>query len=220
MHKYAETVSEVKNGMRRIGLMGGSFNPIHLAHVNLARAALEGGHVDEVLFLPTGNPPHKREGLVDKEDRYAMTCLAIAGEQNMRASRVEIDREGMIYTVDTVGLLRKQMPDCAFTYLIGADTVFQLHTWKRIDTLITLCTFLVCMRPGEDAQAAREEAQRWRERGADIRFMDAELMAVSSTEVRERLCKGLAADDLLPPAVAAYIREHGLYRAKAPGDET
>lgn len=206
--------------MRRIGLMGGSFNPIHLAHVNMARAALAGGHVDEVLFLPTGNPPHKRAGLEDKEDRYAMTCLAIAGEKHMRASRVEIDREGMIYTVDTVSILRESMPDCAFYYLIGADTVFQLHTWKRIETLITLCTFLVCMRPGEAEEATRLEAQRWRERGADIRFMDADLMEISSTEVRERLAKGLRTDDLLPPAVAAYIREHGLYRAQAPGDGT
>lgn len=192
--------------------MGGSFNPIHLAHVNMARAALTGGHVDEVFFLPTGNPPHKKSGLTDKEHRYAMTCLAIAGEENMRASRVEIDREGMIYTVDTVSLLRESMPDCAFYYLIGADTVFQLHTWKRIDELITLCTFLACMRPGEDVRRAKEEAQRWRARGADIRFMDAPLMEISSTAVRSRLAAGLPADDLLAPAVAEYIRAHGLYR--------
>lgn len=203
----------VRCGMRRIGLMGGSFNPIHLAHVNMARAALAGGHVDEVIFLPTGNPPHKRAGLEDKEHRYAMTCLAIEGEPNMRASRVEIDREGMIYTVDTVGILRETMPDCAFTYLIGADTVFQLHTWRRIEELITLCSFLVCMRPGEAEEATCLETQRWRDRGASIAFMDADLMEISSTEVRARIAQGQPTDDLLSTAVADYIVAHGLYRA-------
>ena len=169
------------------------------------------GDVDEIIFLPTGNPPHKA-GLTDKEDRYAMTCLAIEGEAHMQASRVEIDREGKIYTVDTVSILRESMPDCAFFYLIGADTVFQLHTWMRIDTLITLCTFLVCMRPGEDASGVYEEAQRWKSRGADIRFMDADLMSISSTEVRSRIASGQGADDLLPPAVARYIKANGLYR--------
>lgn len=201
--------------MRRIGLMGGSFNPIHLAHVNMARAALSGGYVDEVLFLPTGNPPHKHAGLEDKEDRYAMTCLAIEGQEHMRVSRVEIDREGTIYTVDTLGILRERMPGCAFYYLIGADTVFQLSTWKRIDELIGMCTFLVCMRPGEGSAETLAAAQQWRERGATILFMDAEPIEISSTEVRERLARGQSADDLLPPAVAEYIRAHGLYRVRA-----
>lgn len=199
--------------MRRIGLMGGSFNPIHRAHVNLAREALSGGHADEVIFLPTGNPPHKHEGLADKEDRYEMTRLAIAGEKNMRVSRVEIDREGTIYTVDTVSLLRAQMPGCTFSYLIGADTLFQLDTWRRIDELITLCDFLVCMRPGEDEAASRELANNWRRRGAKIAFMNAARMDISSTEVRRRIAQGEDTGDLLPPAVEDYIRRRGLYRA-------
>lgn len=198
--------------MRRIGLMGGSFNPIHLAHVNMARAALDGGYVDEVIFLPTGNPPHKA-GLTDKEDRYAMTCLAVKGQENMDVSRVEIDREGMIYTVDTLGILRNEMPDCAFSYLIGADTVFQLHTWKRIEELITLCSFLVCMRPGEGEEHVYAAADAWRSKGADIVFMDAPLMEISSTQVRNCLTEGLDTDGLLDPQVQAYIRKHGLYRA-------
>ena len=198
--------------MRRIGLMGGSFNPIHLAHVGLAKAALEGGYVDEIIFLPTGNPPHKA-GLTDKEDRYAMTCLAVEGHENMRVSRVEIDREGMIYTVDTLGILRREMPDCAFYYLIGADTVFQLHTWKRVDELITLCTFLACMRPGEEQEETLEQAQRWREKGASIVFMDAPLMEISSTQVRNCLAEGRSTQGLLDPRVRAYIDAHGLYRA-------
>ena len=132
----------------RIGLMGGSFNPIHVGHVNMARAALDGGHVDRIIFLPSGNPPHKKAGLMDKEDRYAMTCLAIAGEERMSVSREEIDREGVIYTVDTLTSLKAKMPDAQLFYLIGADTVHQLHTWRRVNEVIQLCAFLVMMRPG------------------------------------------------------------------------
>jgi len=200
--------------MHRIGLMGGSFNPIHLAHVALARAALSGGYVDEVLVLPTGNPPHKREGLADKEARYEMACLAVDEQAHMSVSRAEIDREGTIYSVDTLLLLSGQRPDCALYFIIGEDTLFQLHTWRRIDEVITLCTFLVCLRPGEDDGAAQRMAESWRERGAKITFMRAPEMAISSTAVRNALAGGAPVTDLLPLAVEQYIRANALYDAK------
>ena len=106
--------------MPEIGLMGGSFNPIHRGHVALARAALNSGKVERVLFLPTGNPPHKREGLADKFDRLRMVELAVAHEAGMAVCREEIDRGGVIYTVDTLAALQSKMPDCSLTYLIGA----------------------------------------------------------------------------------------------------
>ncbi len=196
-----------------IGLMGGSFNPIHEGHVNMARAALSGGYVDRVIFLPSGNPPHKRAGLEDKEDRCAMTCLAIAGEENMSASREEIDREGVIYTVDTLTRLRAQHPGDTFHYLIGADTVHQLHTWRRIDEVIRLCGFLVMMRPDQDAAATLAAMEDWRRRGAQMTLMQGTLMDISSTQIRERLSQGRDTDDLIAPAVAQYIRAHRLYDA-------
>lgn len=200
--------------MQRIGLMGGSFNPIHEAHLNLARAALAGGYVDEVVFLPTGNPPHKHEGLADKEDRYEMTCLAVDGEAGMSVSRAEIDREGTIYTVDTLAQLHAQRPDCALYYLIGADTLGQLETWRRIDEVITQCGFLLCMRPGEDERQTHELTDAWRARGAQIEWMRAQLMDVSSTQVRARLAAGQSVTDMLPLAVEQYIRVNALYNAR------
>jgi len=200
--------------MRRIGLMGGSFNPIHLAHAALARSALCGGYVDEVWVLPTGNPPHKREGLADKESRYDMACLAVDGEANICVSRAEIDREGTIYSVDTLTLLRSQNPDCELYFIIGEDTLFQLHTWRRIEDVITLCTFLVCQRPGEDDSAAGSMADGWRARGAKIVFMRAPEMNISSTMVREALMQGRSVTDMLPLAVEQYIRVNALYNAK------
>ena len=197
--------------MRRIGLMGGSFNPIHLAHVHLAREALAGGYADEVIFLPTGNPPHKGAELAGRQERYEMTCLAVEGERGMSVSREEIDRQGVIYTVDTLSALRRRMPDADFVYLIGADTLMQLPTWRRIDTVITLCGFLVCMRPGEDPEAALEAAAQWRARGAHVEFMNAARMDISSTEIRRRLREGLPVDGMLDVRVERYIREHALY---------
>ena len=198
--------------MQQIGLMGGSFNPIHLGHLNMGRAALESGRVSRVLFLPSGNPPHKRAGLEDKHHRLAMVRLAVEGEENMDACAEEIEREGVIYTVDTLAILHEKMPGCRFHYIIGADTLRVLHTWRRAEDVIRLCAFLVVMRPGEDEQQVLAAADSWRARGAEISFLPARLMDISSTEIRSRLESGRTLDGLVPESVQAYIVKHGLYQ--------
>lgn len=198
--------------MRHIGLMGGSFNPIHCGHLNMGRAALDSGVVEQVLFLPSGNPPHKRAGLEDKMHRLAMARLAVRGEAGMDVCTEEIDRQGVIYTVDTLTILHEKMPDCRFHYLIGADTLRVLHTWRRAEDVIRLCAFLVVMRPGEDEAQVMTAAQRWRDAGADISFLPARLMDISSTEIRQRLEQGLPLCGLLPAPVEDYIRDHDLYQ--------
>ena len=193
--------------MPEIGLMGGSFNPIHCGHVALARAALESGRVERVLFLPTGNPPHKKEGL-------RMVELAVEHEAGMAVCREEIDRDGVIYTVDTLAALKRKMPDCTLTYLIGADTLRALGTWRRVETVIERCKFLVMMREGETREEVIRLAGLWTQRGAQIDFLDARKMDISSTQIREQIQKGLPFERLVPQAVADYIHEHGLYGAK------
>ena len=200
--------------MPEIGLMGGSFNPIHCGHVALARAALESGRVERVLFLPTGNPPHKKEGLADKFDRLRMVELAVEHEAGMAVCREEIDRDGVIYTVDTLAALKRKMPDCTLTYLIGADTLRALGTWRRVETVIERCKFLVMMREGETREEVIRLAGLWTQRGAQIDFLDARKMDISSTQIREQIQKGLPCERLVPQAVADYIHEHGLYGAK------
>ena len=200
--------------MPEIGLMGGSFNPIHCGHVALARAALESGRVERVLFLPTGNPPHKKEGLADKFDRLRMVELAVEHEAGMAVCREEIDRDGVIYTVDTLAALKRKMPDCTLTYLIGADTLRALGTWRRVETVIERCKFLVMMREGETLEEVIRLAGLWTQRGAQIDFLDARKMDISSTQIREQIQKGLPFERLVPQAVADYIHEHGLYGAK------
>ena len=200
--------------MPEIGLMGGSFNPIHCGHVALARAALESSRVERVLFLPTGNPPHKKEGLADKFDRLRMVELAVEHETGMEVCREEIDRDGVIYTVDTLAALKRKMPDCTLTYLIGADTLRALGTWRRVETVIERCKFLVMMREGETREEVIRLAGLWTQRGAQIDFLDARKMDISSTQIREQIQKGLPFERLVPQAVADYIHEHGLYGAK------
>ena len=200
--------------MPEIGLMGGSFNPVHCGHVALARAALESGRVERVLFLPTGNPPHKKEGLADKFDRLHMVELAVEHEAGMAVCREEIDRDGVIYTVDTLAALKQKMPDCTLTYLIGADTLRALGTWRRVETVIERCKFLVMMREGETREEVIRLAGLWVSRGAQIDFLNARKMDISSTQIRERIQKGMPFERLVPQAVAEYILAHGLYGAK------
>ena len=198
--------------MRRIGLMGGSFNPIHCGHINLARAALSSDMVDRVLLMPSGNPPHKRTGLEDKLHRLSMAQLAIEGETGIEICREEVDREGVIYTVDTLGILRERMPDCRFFYLIGADTLRTLHTWRRPEDVIRLCTLLVAARPGEDEADLPRLMAHWGALGAEVLVLPAACIDVSSTEIRERLAEGRTLDGLVPAKVERYIRMHGLYQ--------
>ena len=198
--------------MQRIGIMGGSFNPIHCGHLNLARAALQAGLVDRVLLLPSGNPPHKRAGLEDKLHRLNMASLAVEGEADMEVCREEVDREGVIYTVDTLTILGERMPDCRFFYLIGADTLRTLHTWRRPEDVVRLCTLLVAARPGENAADLPRLMAHWRSLGAQIEVLPAACVDVSSTEIRRRLAAGQPLIGLVPPEVEAYIRLHGLYQ--------
>jgi len=197
--------------MQRIGIMGGSFNPIHCGHLNLARTALDAGLVDRVLLLPSGNPPHKREGLIDKTHRLNMVTLAVEGEARMEVCREEVDREGVIYTVDTLKILGERMPDARFYYLIGADTLRTLHTWRRPEEVVRLCTLLGAARPGEDEADLPRLYAHWRALGAEIEFLPAACIDVSSTDIRGRLHTGLPLAGLVPGAVEAYIRRHGLY---------
>lgn len=182
--------------------------------VALARAALESGGWNACSFLPTGNPPHKKEGLPISLNRLRMVELAVEHEAGMAVCREEIDRDGVIYTVDTLAALKRKMPDCTLTYLIGADTLRALGTWRRVETVIERCKFLVMMREGETREEVIRLAGLWTQRGAQIDFLDARKMDISSTQIREQIQKGLPFERLVPQAVADYIHEHGLYGAK------
>ncbi len=203
----------------RIGLMGGSFNPIHLAHVKVAKKAMEEALLNKVLFLPTGNPPHKREGLAKASQRLDMVKLALAQEPGFFPSDIELNRTGTVYTVDTLILLLKQMPQAEFYYIIGEDTLYDLVNWRDPEKVFQMCRFLVCPRLGIEEtvspQVMREELIR---RGARFMFLKEAVGDMSSTALRVRLASGQEPEGL-HPAVMEYIRVMGLYgtRESPPG---
>ena len=130
----------------RIGILGGTFDPIHEGHIHMALSAMQGAHLDRVLVLPTGNPPHKI-GITPAEDRWRMVCCACALHDGLTPCRAEIDREGVIYTVDTLSILHQDYPKAELFYLIGTDTLMELHTWRNFEQVLSLCTFVICPRP-------------------------------------------------------------------------
>lgn len=143
----------------RIGILGGTFDPIHEGHIHMALSAMQGAHLDRVLVLPTGNPPHKI-GITPAEDRWRMVCCACALHDGLTPCRAEIDREGVIYTVDTLSILLRIIQGRCF-YLIGTDTLMELHTWRNFEQVLSLCTFVICPQPDQRvAQGAGDEQRR------------------------------------------------------------
>ena len=196
----------------RIGIMGGSFDPIHQGHIQMAQSALTAMHLDRVLMLPSGNPPHKPD-ITPAEDRYRMVCAACAGIPGLEPSREEIDRTGVIYTVDTLSILHEKYPKAELFYIIGADTLMELKNWRRYERVLTLCTFLVCPRSSRYTSAELErECRRLSGMGGHFAMLDMDLIDVSSTELREAIRTG---DDtpLLPVQVREYAMAAGLYGA-------
>ncbi len=196
----------------RIGIMGGSFNPIHERHLDIAVCALKEQELNRIIFLPTGNPPHKREGLAEAEHRYEMTRLMVSGSAAMSASREEIDREGVIYTVDTLARFKKQMPNAEFFYIIGEDTLKDLPNWRKPDKVFSMCRFIVCARESENIKASPVRAEL-EARGARFSFLSLPPSEVSSTSIREALARG-EEPDAISPLVLEYIRIMGLYGVK------
>ena len=199
-------------GRERIGIMGGTFDPIHQGHLRMAQCALTAMALDRVLMLPTGNPPHK-PGVTDAEHRYRMVCAACAGLDGLEPCREEIDREGVIYTVDTLSILRQKYPRAHLYYIIGADTLMELQKWRRYEAVLTLCTFLVCPRSWHyTPEQLAAERRRLEGMGGSFEWLDMEPIDVSSTEVRQAIREG-ADVPLLPVPVRQYAASAGLYGA-------
>jgi len=190
--------------------MGGTFDPIHEGHIQMARAAMKEAKLDQVLMIPTGNPPHK-QGITAAEDRWKMLCAACAQEEGLYPDRLELDRPGVIYTIDTLSILKEKYPKADLYYIIGADTLMELCHWRDYERVLSMCTFLVCPRAWHYTPAQLTlERKRLTELGGSIVMLDMEPVDVSSTALREALQKG-EPTPLLPVAVREYCGIKGLY---------
>jgi len=187
--------------------MGGTFDPIHIAHLVIAEAALEQCGLDRVLFIPSAHPPHKCEGgLSSIEDRIAMVRLAIEGNDHLELSDIETRREGKSYTIETVRELRAALGSNEHIYFImGSDSLTQLSSWKAPKHLLDEVQIVVVRRPGVSEHEADPEALE------KVLILDSPLMEISSSDIRRRAGEGRSIRYLVPAAVESYIREKNLY---------
>lgn len=209
-----ETVRRLRR--ERLGILGGSFNPVHNGHLLLAQTALEQFDLDRILFMPCAVQPHKPPAaLAPASLRETMLEAAILDNLSFDLLDIELRRGGISYSVDSLREIRALHPQAELFFLIGADTLPDLHGWKDIYTLLDRCTFAVFARPGFDEQAIRPEALElkppWPERLLQ-KVCCARRIDISSSDIRHRVAEGLSIRYLVPQAVEMIIMEHHLYR--------
>lgn len=201
--------------MKRIGIMGGTFNPIHKGHLALAKAAMQEFALDLVIFIPSGKPPHKAyKDIIDKEDRFKMVKLAIKGIPQFAVSRIELDRKGISYAVDTFNKLKKKYgKNTRLFYIMGLDSINEILDWKKPLELFKLCEFIVGTRPGTRIRTFRRLVKfpPLQKEVDKIHLMELK-EDISSSDIRQKLKAGRSVSAVLPPVVLNYIRKHGLYQ--------
>jgi len=200
----------------RVGIMGGTFDPIHQGHLVTAEAARSEFNLEKVIFVPSGQPPHKKGVVISsKEHRYLMTVLATAANPYFEVSRTEIDRPGESYTVDTVRYIKNKMKVGGELFFItGADAILEIITWKNVSELLAETVFIAATRPGFDLNELHKRLVKHlpAELLKKIIPLEVPAMAISSTDIRQRVRNDRTIKYLLPEAVENFIRKNGLYR--------
>jgi len=192
----------------RVGLFGGTFNPLHNGHLLIARSALAQFDLSRVFFVPNGTPPNRPgERLPPKQDRFRMVAEAVEGEEGLAVSRVEVDREGPSYTIDTIRALKDDYPE-GICFIIGADSLSQIDTWREPEAVIASVPFIVAPRQGASLSVFEREPFE----NASIYVLEMPEVDVSSTDLRAKARRGETIEPWVPAQVARYVVEHGLYR--------
>lgn len=200
---------------KKIGIMGGTFNPIHFGHLLLAETAYWQFGLDEVLIMPTKNTYYKNmSSLVGEKERLSMVSLAIENNSHFRLSDIEINREGMTYTVETLEYLREKHPENQYYFIMGADSLYHMESWKDTDKILSMAVILVAGRESHGTGSSLYSQIDYLENkfGADIRPLRSPIVEISSNDIRRRVREGESIRYLLPDKVVDYIAEHGLYR--------
>lgn len=202
--------------MDKVGLLGGSFNPIHTGHLLLAESARDQYELDKVLFIPTGNNPFKEVNReIEKQHRLKMVELAIASNPDFDVLTIELERPGMTYTIDTVNQIKKIYPDSDFYFITGADIMFEITLWKGAAELLESVNFITTFRPGYSHERLDNRIEELQDiyRAKIFKLFTSE-MDIASSDIRGRVKNGYSIKYLLPELVEKYIQEYGLYLPK------
>lgn len=201
-------------GKKKTGIMGGTFNPVHIGHLLLAEAALSAEGLDNVVFIPSGQSyMKKKDEILPAALRLQMVKLAIADNPCFSVSDMEIKRAGNTYTCDTLALLRQEQPLTDFFFLMGADCLFSIETWKNPEKIFDACTVLAAVRDGVDSVHMQEKCDMLTaEYHADIRLLPFPETAISSTDIRRLTKEGRSIRYMVPDAVRLFIQDNGLYK--------
>lgn len=202
----------------RLGILGGSFNPVHIGHLLLAQTLCDALELSRIIFVPCATPPHKKaSSLLPAKHRLAMLELAIEGIINFEVSDIEIQRGGTSYSIDTVRQLKQLHPNVELYFIVGTDTLKELHTWRKIEELLSLCHIAAAARPGPSTAnltaADIKLPAPWPERLL-ANIVSSRLIDISSSDIRYRLAEGLSVRFMVPQSVEMYILEHRLWTTR------
>lgn len=200
--------------MKRLGILGGSFDPIHMGHLILAQAALEAYQLDSVIFLPARLNPYKDQStMTDAKTRFRMVEIATEDNPRFEVSDLELARPERSYTIDTIGLLKERYLGVEIYFILGADVIMQIEGWMTFKALLKEVVFLVAYRPSHTRAQVEAELLRLNTKyQGDIRLVDFPYIDLSSSYIRETIMRGGSARYLLPDGVAKYIKDMGIYK--------
>ena len=199
---------------KKVGILGGTFNPIHIGHLILAERALEECELDEILFIPSGQPYFKSTAeVLDKKVRISMTGNAIEDNPNFALSTIETDREGNSYTYETLQLLKRDNPDTSYYLILGADTLFQIEQWKNPEIIMSLAGIIGAVRDDKNADDLKNKAAELEEKfSTEVHILRMPHIGVSSSDIRERIRTGKNVRYMLPDKTLEYIKKNKLYQ--------
>jgi nicotinate-nucleotide adenylyltransferase len=199
--------------MSKIGILGGTFNPIHLGHLLMAEAAFKQFDLDKVLFMPSGNPAHKQNiNIIPDHHREEMVKISIADNPHFEISTIELEREGITYTADTLLYLASINPDITYYFILGVDSFFQIETWKNADIIMSIAHILVAPRYNMDKEAIEEQVQHLKEKyHANISVLNILSVEISSKQIRSRVRDQESISDFVSDKEMKYIYKNNLY---------
>jgi len=200
--------------IKKYGIMGGTFDPIHVGHLVIAEEIRWKFNLDKVIFVPAGNPPHKDiSKITSGEHRYRMTLLATISNPYFDVSTIELEKQGITYTIDTIKELKSLCKNnTEFYFITGADSILELSTWKDVDQLLSMCNFVAATRPGFQLSKIETKVKELESKyNKCIYTVSTPALQISSTDIRNRIREGRPVKYLLPESVEAYIKKHKLY---------